>query len=109
MVNTSYEHNSIYVSARELRDIFNALEIARKGRDGTLERRIAWAGTRRPRHAPVGTRSRIWHYYLPHNGWRLAVAHVYIERGGRAIGQPDPKEIKIDELAIRPAQPGYEE
>ena len=89
------------IPARELRDIFNALEIARKGREGLLIRRRTWTGTRRPRHLSSGSRSVMWGYYMP-NGWLLAIAHVYLARGGQVISEPDPKEISIDQLVLRP-------
>ena len=56
------------VPVRELRDIFNALEIARKGRAGFLLRRRLWTGSRRPEHLHTGSRSVLWAYYMP-NGW----------------------------------------
>ena len=96
------------VPARELRDLFNALEIARKGREGFLTRRRTWTGTRRPPHLPPGTRSVMWAYYMP-NGWLLAMAHVYLARGGQVIGEPDPKEIWIDQLVLKPLPPGFAE
>ena len=91
----------LYVPARELRDIFNALEIARKGRQGFLTRKRGWTGTRRPAHLPVGSRSVLWLYYMP-NGWLPATAHVYLARGGQVIGEPDPKELRIDQLVLKP-------
>ena len=96
------------VPVRELRDIFNALEIARKGREGFLTRRRAWTGTRRPDHLPPGSRSVLWAYYMP-NGWLLAMAHVYLGRGGQVIGEPDPKVIRIDDLVLRSPSTDFEE
>ncbi len=95
--------NIITLPKQELRDIFNAMEIASKGRERFLIRKPAWGGARRPRHLSVGSRSRIWMYFVPTNPpWLLAIAHVYLERGGARIGEPDPKEIRIDELILRP-------
>ena len=100
-------YTTITVPKQELRDIFNALEIARKGRERILERRRVWAGSQRPRHLPRGSQSIMWAYYVPHNDWKLAVAHVYLARGGSPFGEPDPKEIRIDELVLRPMNSDY--
>ena len=101
------DYHTISVPKRELRDIFNALEIARKGRERILERRRVWAGSQRPRHLPRGSQSIMWAYYVPHNDWKLAVAHVYLARGGSPFGEPDPKEIRIEELVLRPMNSDY--
>ena len=50
----------------------------------------------------------MWSYYMP-NGWLLAMAHVYLARGGEVIGEPDPKEIRIDQLVLRLLPPGFTE
>ena len=94
-------YTTITVPSQEMRDIFNALEIARKGRERILTRKVIRSSTRRPRHLPPGSRSIVWGYYVPHNDWRLAVAHVYLGRGGRLLSQPDPKELRIDELVLK--------
>ena len=107
MVYFSGKQHIIEVPVQELRDIFNALEIARKGRQRILKRERVWSGKRRPRHLHTGSRSVTWHYRLPHNNWLLAVAHVYLERGGQVVGQPDPKEIRIDELVLKPMNSDY--
>ena len=95
------------VPERELRDIFNALEIARKSRAGFLLRRRSWTGSRRPAHLHTGSRSVLWAYYMP-NGWLVAIAHVYLARGGEVIGEPDPKEMRIDQLVLQLLPPGFE-
>jgi hypothetical protein len=91
----------IRLPERELRELFNALEIAKKGKERFLIRKPDWIGRRRPRHLPVGSRSRIWLYFMPHNSWLLAVAHLYLERG-MPTGEPDPKEMRIDDVILRP-------
>ena len=91
----------LHIPAQELRDIFNALEIARKGREGFLTRKRGWTGTRRPEHLPPRSRSIMWLYYMP-NRWLLAIAHVYLARGGQVIGEPDPKQLRIDQLVLKP-------
>ena len=92
-----------------MRDLFNALEIARKGRERVLVRERVWSSRQRPRHLPVGSQSVIWHYYVPHNRWLLATAHVYLARGGAVIGEPDPKQIRIDQLVLKPDPSAFAE
>lgn len=87
---------------RELRDLFNALEIARKGRQGRLIRQVSWTGSRRPAHLPVGSRSRTWVYYIPNSDRVVAIAHVYLARGGQVIGEPDPKMLHIGQVIFTP-------
>ena len=100
---------TIKIPVRELRDLFNALEIARKGRERVLVRERVWSSRQRPRHLPVGSQSVIWHYYVPQNRWLLAIAHVYLARGGQVIGEPDPKQIRIDQLVLKPDPSAFAE
>lgn len=95
------EYITIRVPAQELRAIFNAMEIALKGRRGTLRREVAKRGKVRPQHLPPGSRSLLWAYFVPHNNWKLALAHVYLGRGGRLLSEPDPKSLWIEELHLR--------
>jgi hypothetical protein len=95
-------HIIIRLSQQELREIFNAMEVAKKGREGFLIRRAVWHGNRRPKHLPVGSLSTTWYYYVASNNWPLAMTHTYILRGGTPVGEPDPKEIRIDEVVLRP-------
>ena len=90
------------MTAQEIRDIFNAMEIARKARRKILDREVVWISRRVPRHLPRGSRSVVWRYRLPNNNWALAVAHVYLGRGGQLLSEPDPKELRIDQLILRP-------
>ena len=85
------------------------MEIARKGRERVLVRERVWSSRQRPRHLPVGSHSVIWHYYIPHNGWLLATAHVYLARGGQVIGEPDPKQLRIDQLVLKPLPTDFAE
>ena len=50
----------------------------------------------------------MWAYYMP-NGWALATAHVYLARGGQVIGEPDPKQIRIDQLVLKPDPSAFAE
>lgn len=96
------QQHIIEITAQEIRDIFNAMEIARKARRRILRREVVWIGRTVPRHLPRGSRSIVWRYRLPNNNWALALAHVYLGRGGRLLTEPDPKEIRIDNLTLRP-------
>ena len=93
----------IRVPVQELRDIFNALDIARKGRRGVLERRVNWTGSHRPRHLPVGSISRTWLYFVPNTDYLVATAHIYLGRGGRLLGEPDPKLLHLGQVFFTPA------
>ena len=46
---------------------------------------------------------------MPNNGWQLAVAHVYLARGGQLIGEPDPKMLHIDEVRFSPMESDFDE
>jgi len=90
----------VELPVEEMKQLFNALEIAKKGREGVLQRKPEWTGQRRPRHLRVGSRSKTWSYTVPHNGWKLAIAHIYLERG-IPRGAPDPKVMWIDEVIFK--------
>ena len=92
---------TIRAPAQELRAIFNAMEIALKGRRGILRREVARRSIGRPGHLPPGSRSLLWAYFVPHNNWKLALAHVYLGRGGQLLSEPDPKSLWIEELHQR--------
>ena len=94
--------------AQELRSIFNAMDIARKGRQRILDREVVWIGRKVPQHLPRGSRSVVWKYRLPNNNWAVAVAHVYLGRNGQLLSQPDPKELRIDELIMLPVRTYWE-
>ena len=36
------------------------------------------------------------------NGWLVAIAHVYLARGGQVIGEPDPKMLHIGQVIFTP-------
>ncbi|MBM4438323.1 MAG: hypothetical protein FJ029_14115 [Actinobacteria bacterium] len=86
------------VSARELRDLFNASGLTERAEDGTVS--VILRADRHPSPPrgdhPVCTRSQSLEY-VDANGTRLAVAHRYLRPDGTlgGSGRPDPKAVLV--------------
>jgi len=50
---------------------------------------------------PEGTRSQMVNIRLKINDYLICVAHRYAIPGGRQVTGPDPKYIRLDDLALR--------
>ena len=87
------------MSPQILRQLFNALAIAEKARDGYFTTRLIWQGRRIPQHLALGSISQMWEY-VNREGRPFAKAHQYRDPSNRPIGLPDPKYLRIDDVIL---------
>lgn len=80
----------VKVTLAELRQLFDALEIESKVREGSISQREFWEGK--------GGRSRVVEYILT-NRWILAIAHQWRMPGG-VWSKPDPKWLHVDSVTL---------
>lgn len=80
----------VEVTHVELRQLFDALQIEAKVREGSISQREYWVAERRP--------SRVVEYILP-NRWILGIAHQW-RRSGGVWSKPDPKWLHVDNVTL---------
>ncbi len=80
----------VKMTVAELRQLFEALQIEAKAKDGTISQRDFWVGRRGA--------SRVVEYILP-NRWMLAIAHQWRRPTG-AWSKPDPKWLHVDNVTL---------
>ena len=89
----------VQVSASLLRRLFDAMEIFDKVDSSFFSSRLYWQSKSTPTHLANGSASQIWEY-LNTEGRVFARVHLYRDPQDRPIGRPDPKYLRINQVAL---------
>ena len=89
----------VHVSANLLRRLFDDMEIFEKVSSNLFTSRLYWQSKSTPTHLPRGSSSQIWEYLNP-EGRVFARVHLYRDPQDRPIGRPDPKYLRINQVAL---------
>ena len=82
-----------------LRRLFDAMDMFAKVDAGLFSAKLYWQGKTAPSHLPLGSSSQIWEY-VNREGRMFARVHCYRDATGGLIGRPDPKYLRINEVAL---------
>ncbi len=89
----------VAVTPELLRRLFDAMQIFEKLHDGFFTARLFWQSNNSPAHLSVGSVSQMWEY-LTSDGVVFARLHQYRNRSGESIGRPDPKYLRLNQVAL---------
>ena len=89
----------VQVSASLLRRLFDAMGIFDKVSSSFFSSRLYWQSKNTPAHLPRGSSSQILEYLNP-EGRVFARVHLYRDPQDRPIGRPDPKYLRINQVAL---------
>ncbi|MBI2872904.1 MAG: hypothetical protein HYY00_06950 [Chloroflexi bacterium] len=82
-----------------MRQLFDAMQIFDKVREGYFSARLFWQSKGTPSHLERGSASQMWEYVSP-RGIVFARVHEYRDSRGNIIGRPDPKYFRIDQVTL---------
>ena len=89
----------VQVSASLLRRLFDAMGIFDKVSSSFFTSRLYWQSKNTPTHLASGSASQIWEY-LNAEGRVFARVHLYRDPLDLPIGRPDPKYLRINQVAL---------